>query len=129
MLVNHVWSFAGDRNRDNVSSTFIQPGLYYTWGDGWTLGVDVESTYDSIAVARGEVDGARSDIYQQSDEVPGTAHQPQSWGSSVRCCTGGLSKRRNEFHSSAAVPEKRTMNGGLINSRKSVACDGTNSSA
>ena len=50
VLVNHVWSFAGDRNRDNVSSTFIQPGLYYTWGDGWTLGVDVESTYDSIAL-------------------------------------------------------------------------------
>jgi hypothetical protein len=50
VLVNHVWSFAGDKNRENVSSTFIQPALYYTWGDGWTLGVDVESTYDSMAV-------------------------------------------------------------------------------
>lgn len=50
VLVNHVWSFAGDENRENVSSTFIQPELYYMWGDGWTLGVEVESTYDSMAV-------------------------------------------------------------------------------
>jgi len=49
VLVNHVWSFAGDKNRGNVSSTFIQPGLYYTWGNGWTLGLDAESTYDSMA--------------------------------------------------------------------------------
>ncbi len=45
----HVWSFAGDKNRGHVSSTFLQPVLYYTWGDGWTVGVDVESTYDSMA--------------------------------------------------------------------------------
>ena len=45
----HVWSFAGDKNRDKVSSTYLQPVLYYSWGDGWTVGVDVESTYDSMA--------------------------------------------------------------------------------
>jgi hypothetical protein len=49
VLVNHVWSFAGDKNRGNVSSTLFHPSLYYTWGDGWTLGLDVESTYDSLA--------------------------------------------------------------------------------
>ena len=45
----HVWSFAGDQNRANVSSTFLQPVLYYSWGDGWSVGVDVESTYDATA--------------------------------------------------------------------------------
>ena len=28
----------------------MQPGLYYSWGHGWTLGVDAESTYDSMAL-------------------------------------------------------------------------------
>ena len=53
LVANHVWSFAGNQNRENVSSTFIQPALYYTWGSGWTLGVDTETTYDSLA-PRGE---------------------------------------------------------------------------
>jgi hypothetical protein len=50
VLVNHAWSFAGDKNRGNVSSTFLQPLLYYTWGNGWTLGLDAESTYDWTAL-------------------------------------------------------------------------------
>lgn len=29
-LVNHVWLFGGDKNRANVRSTCLQPGLYYT---------------------------------------------------------------------------------------------------
>lgn len=49
VVANHVWSFAGSKNRENVSSTFVRPALYYTWGDGWTLGVDTETTYDSMA--------------------------------------------------------------------------------
>jgi len=47
----HLWSFAGDKNRGKVSSTFIQPVLDYTWGHGWTVGVDVEATYDSMALS------------------------------------------------------------------------------
>jgi hypothetical protein len=49
VVANHVWSFAGNQNRENVSSTFIQPALYYSWGDGWTVGVDTETTFDSMA--------------------------------------------------------------------------------
>ena len=41
---------AGDKKRENVSSTFFQPGLYYTWRNGWTLGVDAEATYDAMAL-------------------------------------------------------------------------------
>ena len=53
VVVYHSWSIAGSKNRGNVSSTYLQPALYYTWGAGWTLGLDAESTYDSNA-ARGE---------------------------------------------------------------------------
>ncbi len=45
-LANHVWSFAGESDRRNVSSTFLQPFLSYTTKDAWTYGVNVESTYD-----------------------------------------------------------------------------------
>ena len=45
-LANHVWSFAGESERRNVSSTFLQPFLSYTTKDAWTYGVNVESTYD-----------------------------------------------------------------------------------
>ena len=51
VLVNHVWSFAGDRHRSDVSLTVIEPTVSYSWGKGWTVGVDDESTYDSNAAA------------------------------------------------------------------------------
>jgi hypothetical protein len=35
-LVNHVWSVAGDNDRDEVSNTFIQPFLAYTTPTAWT---------------------------------------------------------------------------------------------
>lgn len=46
VLANHVESFAGDDDRTDVSSTFIQPFLTYTTGDQWTYAVNTESTYD-----------------------------------------------------------------------------------
>lgn len=45
-LTNHVWSVAGDSDRDDVSSTFIQPFLAYTTPTAWTYLVQSESTYD-----------------------------------------------------------------------------------
>jgi hypothetical protein len=45
-LVNHVWSVAGDNDRDEVSNTFIQPFLAYTTPTAWTYIVQTESTYD-----------------------------------------------------------------------------------
>ncbi len=38
-LVNHIWSFAGDDNRDDMDSTFIQPFFAYTTLDAWTITV------------------------------------------------------------------------------------------
>ena len=46
ILANHVWSFAGDSNRQDVSNTFLQPFVAYTWPSAWTLSVQSESNYD-----------------------------------------------------------------------------------
>ncbi len=45
-LVNHIWSIAGDDDRQDISSTFLQPWLSYTTKEGMTFSVDTESTYD-----------------------------------------------------------------------------------
>ncbi len=45
-LVNHVWSFAGDDDRADISNTFLQPFLSKGLGQGRTLTANLESTYD-----------------------------------------------------------------------------------
>lgn len=45
-LANHVWSFAGDDDRANVNSTFLQPFVSYTTKDAWTFTLNTESTYN-----------------------------------------------------------------------------------
>ena len=49
MLANHIWSFAGDENRADVNSTFLQPFVSYTTPDAWTFSLNTESTYDWTA--------------------------------------------------------------------------------
>jgi hypothetical protein len=45
-LTNHIWSFAGDDDRNDVNSTFLQPFISYTTKDAWTFTLNTESTYD-----------------------------------------------------------------------------------
>jgi len=45
-LTNHIWSFAGDGDRDDVNSTFLQPFVNYTTKRGTSFLVNTESTYD-----------------------------------------------------------------------------------
>ena len=45
-LANHVWSFAGDDDREEVSSTFIQPFYAYQLGKGATFTINSESSYN-----------------------------------------------------------------------------------
>jgi hypothetical protein len=45
-LANHIWSFAGDSDRNDVSSTFLQPFVGYTTAKGWSFDIQTESTYD-----------------------------------------------------------------------------------
>jgi len=46
ILANHIWSFAGEGSRPDVSSTFLQPFLSYTTKDAWTFTLNTESSYD-----------------------------------------------------------------------------------
>src|SRR5262245_33645037 len=46
LLVNHIWSFAGSGNRNDISSTFVQPFYAYAAGHGRTYTIKLESTYD-----------------------------------------------------------------------------------
>jgi hypothetical protein len=46
MLANHIWSFAGDSDRNDISSTFLQPFVSYTTKDAWTFTLNTESTYN-----------------------------------------------------------------------------------
>ncbi len=46
VLGNHIWSFAGDAKRSDISSTFIQPFATYGWPGGWSATVTADSTYD-----------------------------------------------------------------------------------
>jgi hypothetical protein len=45
-LANHIWSYAGDDDRANVSATFLQPFLSYTTAAAWSFALNTESTYD-----------------------------------------------------------------------------------
>ena len=46
VLVNHVWSFAGQESTPNVNSTFLQPFLSFTTKKHTTFSLNTESTYD-----------------------------------------------------------------------------------
>ena len=46
ILANHIWSFAGDGDRADVNSTFLQPFVSYTTADAWTFTLNTESTYN-----------------------------------------------------------------------------------
>lgn len=46
LLANHIWSFAGDENRNEISATYLQPFISYTTKDAWTFTLSTESTYD-----------------------------------------------------------------------------------
>lgn len=45
-LANHVWSIAGDKDRADISNTFLQPFMAYTWPNAWTVSAQSESTYN-----------------------------------------------------------------------------------
>lgn len=46
VLANHIWSFAGSNNRNDVNATFLEPFLSYTTSTHTTIGLNTESTYD-----------------------------------------------------------------------------------
>jgi hypothetical protein len=46
ILASHVWSFAGDSNRDAVSQSTIEPMVSYNFDNGWYLSFDSSMTAD-----------------------------------------------------------------------------------
>lgn len=46
LLFNHIWSYAGEKGRNYVDATFLQPFLSYTTKSHTTFGLNTESTYD-----------------------------------------------------------------------------------
>ena len=46
VLLNHIWSFAGQSSRPDVDATFVQPFLGYTTAKQTTVTISSESTYD-----------------------------------------------------------------------------------
>lgn len=45
-LAGHIWSFAGEDNREDVSLTNFQPFVAYSWPSAITLSANLESTYN-----------------------------------------------------------------------------------
>lgn len=46
MLVNQLWSYAGESDRGEVNATFLQPFISFTTKSQTTLALNSESTYD-----------------------------------------------------------------------------------
>ena len=46
LLTNQVWSFAGDKDRADISATFMQPFITYITQTKTTFSLNSESTYD-----------------------------------------------------------------------------------
>lgn len=46
VLANHLWSYAGDDDRNEVSATFLQPFVSFTTKMRTTIGLNAESSYD-----------------------------------------------------------------------------------
>jgi hypothetical protein len=46
MLANHLWSYGGDSDRQDISTTFVQPFAAYTWPSAWTVSVLSECSYN-----------------------------------------------------------------------------------
>jgi hypothetical protein len=46
VLANHIWSYAGESDRDDVNASFVQPFLTYTTPTSWSYSLTSEATYD-----------------------------------------------------------------------------------
>ena len=46
VLGNHIWSFAGNKDRSDISNTFVQPFVSHTWPSAWTVSLQSESSYN-----------------------------------------------------------------------------------
>lgn len=78
-LWNHVWRVAGGSGRPKVNSDFIQPFLSYSTKDGWTYGLNTESTYDWTGNAWSVP------VHFNVAKIVRFGKQPVSLGGQLRC--------------------------------------------
>ena len=78
-LWNHIWSVAGDDDRADVNSTFIQPFVAYTTRTAWTFLLNTESLYDWKA------DAWSVPIHLVAQKLVKFGTQPVSIGGALRC--------------------------------------------
>jgi hypothetical protein len=45
-IANHIWSFAGEGNREDVNATYLEPFVAYTTPEAWTYSGNLEATVD-----------------------------------------------------------------------------------
>lgn len=78
-LGNHIWSVAGKSSRASVNSTFVQPFVSYSTRDGWTYGLNTESTYDWTRNAWS------TPIIASVSKLVRFGKQPVSFGAGPKC--------------------------------------------
>lgn len=78
VLVNHIWSYAGDNDRADVNSTFLQPFITYTTKQAVTFSFNTETTYDW------EADEASIPINFVASKVMKVGGQTVSLGAGLR---------------------------------------------
>ena len=77
-LVNHIESFAGDSDRGDISSTFLQPFISYGTPKGVTYALNMESTYDW------EADDASVPVNLMVNKVSRIGGQMIQYGAGIR---------------------------------------------
>jgi hypothetical protein len=78
-LFNHIWRVAGGDDKPSVNATFMQPFLNYSTKDGWTYGINTESTYDWTGSSWSVP------IHFSVSKVVRFGKQPISFGGQLRC--------------------------------------------
>jgi hypothetical protein len=77
-LLNHIWSFAGEDERNDIDLTFFQPFMTYTTPKAWTFGLNAETTYNW------ETEEWAVPINLTASKLTKLGKQPVSLGAGVR---------------------------------------------
>jgi hypothetical protein len=83
LLANHIWSVAGEDDRNDISLTFVQPFLSYITKTKTTLGVNTESSYDWETEAWSvPVNATVSQLFKIGPQIMQLTLGPRFWAES-----------------------------------------------
>jgi len=93
-LANHIWSVAGDDNRQDISNTFLQPFMSYTTKTATTFGLSTEATYnwksDQWTVP---INANVSQVMKLGDQIVSVLVGLRYWAESTNASPEGLGVR------------------------------------